>query len=208
MCGREELRRFSDCIVECIKRLNPAWNNGNVGCKDWRGQVIGWFVTTGFLLGSDSASDPTITVTDMVLLPDACTLLLGHTPSSHQQETAPCTGRQTRAARGYHMMNIKIVNKQHIFWCGSIFKQTRLTWQLFQVKTSSLSIILANNHDQAGQQKAQKHWGSLFNETDHVVRERKGKFGQQRHNVQVAFFCLISKSVTPHILVGKRVRKC
>lgn len=49
--------------------------------------------------------DPTFTVTDMVLLPDACTLLLGHRPSSHQQETAPCTGRQIRAARGYHMMN-------------------------------------------------------------------------------------------------------
>lgn len=32
-------------------------------------------------------------------LPDACTLLLGHTPSSHLQETAPCTGRQRGAAR-------------------------------------------------------------------------------------------------------------
>lgn len=53
----------------------------------------------------DVCWDPAVTVTHMVLLPDACTLLSGHTPSSHLQETAPCTGRQTRAARGYHIMN-------------------------------------------------------------------------------------------------------
>lgn len=56
----------------------------------------------------DFCWDPTVTMTDMVLLPGACTLMLGHAPSSHQQETAPCTGRQTRAARGYHMMNNSI----------------------------------------------------------------------------------------------------
>lgn len=40
---------------------------------------------------------------DLVLvlhLPAVCTLQSGRTLSSHPQETAPCTGRQTEAARG------------------------------------------------------------------------------------------------------------
>lgn len=45
-------------------------------------------------------------VTAPVELPDVCILLLGHTPSSRPQETALCTGRQTRAARGSHSYSI------------------------------------------------------------------------------------------------------
>lgn len=45
-------------------------------------------------------------VTAPVELPDVCILLLGHTPSSRPQETALCTGRQTRAAGGSHSYSI------------------------------------------------------------------------------------------------------
>ncbi len=92
-----------------------------------------------------------VSVTVCVLLPDVCTLLPGRTPSSHPQETAPCTGRQTRAGDGRDGKNVNVQSQteteDECRPCGSDFKYTLDTSNLI-IKDScpgdSLSLLISS----------------------------------------------------------------
>lgn len=88
------------------------------------------------------AADP-VSVTDGVQLPDVYTLLLGRIPSSHLQETAPCTGRQTGAARG-HMLAFSHYQAEKLISGSGIYMQFTSCSQLCE--SSLMEDFLAYLH--------------------------------------------------------------
>lgn len=84
-----------------------------------------------------------VSVTAGVQLPDVCTLLLGRIPSSHLQETAPYTGRQTGAARGGMLAFSQHENEKCVSGSG-ISRQFTSCSQLYQ--SSFMEDFLAYLH--------------------------------------------------------------